>query len=408
MSISNIPSIFSVNEESSSATFTLKNDHLQATFGNNGFLKAIILQGRSVPVSLEFVKYGVKNHRETSGAYLFLPDKAAVPVSSGLSGITVVQGNLMSTVSVQLKNVLHTVKIKNSPGIDGIGIDIANFVDITAERNFEFAMRLTTGIKNDNIFYTDLNGFQVIKRTRYSKLPLQANYYPVASQAFIQDQEHRLTLLTAQPLGGSSLESGQLEIMMDRRLNQDDNRGVGQGVLDNLLTPNIFRLIVEPRVIAKESSISHEVPAAYPSLSVHTGLFSILYPLYMLIPTSKIGPIKTTWNAGGSLPCDVHLVNLRTMLDVAGPNTFANHNEAGSATSLILHRLGFDCGFKSPGMTCATNGGKVRLADLFPNMFSEQVHQMSLSMMYEGVDMTKSYTLSLLPMELYAFRLTRS
>ena len=37
---------------------------------------------------------------------------------------------------------------------------------------------------------------------------------------FLQDETSRLTLVSRQPLGGSSLKSGQLEIMMDRRLMQ--------------------------------------------------------------------------------------------------------------------------------------------------------------------------------------------
>ena len=52
----------------------------------------------------------------------------------------------------------------------------------------------------------------MIKRIRYSKLPLQANYYPVPSQAFIEDFDSRLSILSAQPLGGASLHEGQLEV----------------------------------------------------------------------------------------------------------------------------------------------------------------------------------------------------
>ena len=74
-------------------------------------------------------------------------------------------------------------------------------------------MRLSTGLASGDEFFTDLNGFQMIKRTRrLEKLPLQANYYPVASMAYIQDQSSRLTLVTKQPLGGSSLSEGQVEL----------------------------------------------------------------------------------------------------------------------------------------------------------------------------------------------------
>ena len=41
--------------------------------------------------------------------------------------------------------------------------------------------------------------------------------------------------------------AGELEVVLDRRLQQDDNRGLGQGVTDNKLTANLFQLLLEER-----------------------------------------------------------------------------------------------------------------------------------------------------------------
>jgi hypothetical protein len=46
--------------------------------------------------------------------------------------------------------------------IDCNDVEIQNLVDIRKEMNYELSMRVTTEVKNNNIFYTDLNGFQVI------------------------------------------------------------------------------------------------------------------------------------------------------------------------------------------------------------------------------------------------------
>lgn len=40
-------------------------------------------------------------------------------------------------------------------------IEIQNLVDIKNEHNFEIAMKLSTSIRNEQTFYTDLNGLQV-------------------------------------------------------------------------------------------------------------------------------------------------------------------------------------------------------------------------------------------------------
>lgn len=45
--------------------------------------------------------------------------------------------------------------------MDGLSIDITTMVDIRDQTNKELAMRLVTDIQSGDVFYTDLNGFQV-------------------------------------------------------------------------------------------------------------------------------------------------------------------------------------------------------------------------------------------------------
>lgn len=237
-----------------------------------------------------------------------------------------------------------------------------------------------------------------------AKLPLQANFYPMTSMLYLQDSSARLSLLTAQSLGAASLKSGQLEVIMDRRLNQDDNRGLGQGVLDNKITANSFRLLLEKRISVEENEAT--APYSYPSILSHMSYMYLNHPLISMAVSQHLdgasvvpySPLKA------SFPCDMHLVNLRAI---------QSKEEGGAASeqaALILHRKGFDCGFtnRNTGLLCTSTRGKIDLEKLLTDLKVKSITPVSLSLMYTLSSESRPQEISLKAMEIRTYRLELS
>uniref|UniRef100_A0A8C7DXU8 mannosyl-oligosaccharide 1,3-1,6-alpha-mannosidase n=1 Tax=Oncorhynchus kisutch TaxID=8019 RepID=A0A8C7DXU8_ONCKI len=351
--------------------------------------------GSEHQIKVEFAWYGTTSNRDKSGAYLFLPDGEAKMYSPARSPvIRITKGSVFSEITTTFDHVTHTLRLYNVQGVEGQAVEICNLVDIRREFNHEIAMRLASDVDSKDRFFTDLNGFQIQPRRTMAKLPLQANFYPMTSMAYIQDPGTRLTLLTAQSLGSASLVSGQLEVIMDRRLNQDDNRGLGQGVLDNKVTPSTFRLLLEKR---KPS------PLSYPSLLSHVSSLYLNHPLISMAVSTEAQSLSLSafTPLASSLPCDIHLVNLRSIQskvnDGGGPSDEA---------ALILHRKGFDCAFsnRNTGLLCATTQGKIHTEKLFSELRFQSIIPVSLTLMHTTEGGSSKEEIRLKPMEISTYR----
>uniref|UniRef100_A0A183BP52 Alpha-mannosidase n=1 Tax=Globodera pallida TaxID=36090 RepID=A0A183BP52_GLOPA len=233
-------------------TVSIQNAHLHASFdASSGLLKSIRhTPNAEIAVELSFVHYGARTHDPTrkdlggdsrSGAYLFLPDGPAKPLAVEENTFLVVSGPIRQYVYVKGPvdiGIRHQIVLD----VDAQHLAILNLVNLATESgtdrgnrlqngrvtNFELAMRLRVlSMRQDN-FFTDLNGFQMIRRRRQPQLPLQAHFYPMPGAAFVEDTDIRLSLLGRQALGVASLEQGEMQVMLDRRLAQDDDRGLGQ------------------------------------------------------------------------------------------------------------------------------------------------------------------------------------
>ncbi|OON15421.1 hypothetical protein X801_08778, partial [Opisthorchis viverrini] len=86
------------------------------------------------------------------------------------------------------------------------------------------------------------SGRQLIRRIRTKNLhdPIASNYYPVINRILIKGAGETspespplaLAVYTDRPQGGSSLEQGQLELMVHRRLVRDDGLGVNEALME--------------------------------------------------------------------------------------------------------------------------------------------------------------------------------
>ncbi|GIY94718.1 alpha-mannosidase 2 [Caerostris extrusa] len=378
--------------------FTIKSDYITAYFnGTNGLLKKItsVNVDAELDLQIKFLKYGTKTKgKDKSGAYLFLPDSDAKEVDYNSPEVIILEGPLMSEVIVMLKEVEHHIILKNSPGFDGAGIEIYNLINIATETNKELIMRFITNLTNEKQeFYTDLNGLQAL----FKKVPLQGNVYPVTTMAYFEDNSTRFTFLTSHSLGAACLQPGWFEVFLDRRLNQDDNRGLQQGITDNKETPVYFRILLEQRSLHFKNLPFQEV-SRYPSLLAHQASLALLHPVFVLVRLDK--------------DAEPNIVFYATLPTISGTLFLPSNSSA-----LFLHRLGFDCNFKTWGhsqhrmeldvLAELCESFLVSVANLFPNLFGSSVEEVSLSLMYTGSKFSRDAQIQLPPMEIVTLRLSQ-
>lgn len=91
----------------------------------------------------------------------------------------------------------------------------------------EIITRFDSDIQSNNIFYTDSNGREMLRRQRNHRdtwkldlqEPISGNYYPVTAKIAIEDDNKRLAILNDRAQGGSSLMDGSIEIMVSISIN---------------------------------------------------------------------------------------------------------------------------------------------------------------------------------------------
>ncbi|KAJ4714169.1 Alpha-mannosidase [Melia azedarach] len=194
--------------------------------------------GLDVPVQQSFLWYGSMVGSQSSGAYIFRPNGSPPTIVSRSVPINVIRGTLVDEVHQQFNSWIYQVTrlykdkehaeveytIGPIPTEDSVGKEVIS--------------RMTANMVTEKVFYTDSNGRDFLKRVRDYRAdwtlsvsePVAGNYYPLNLGIFTTDKKSEFSVLVDRATGGASIEDGQLEIMLHRRMLADDGRGVGEAL----------------------------------------------------------------------------------------------------------------------------------------------------------------------------------
>ncbi|KAK7113101.1 lysosomal alpha-mannosidase-like [Littorina saxatilis] len=334
------------------ADVVLKNEYISVAFdGKTGALKNMtnLEKKVSMDITQSFSFYnGVKGNNsqpefQASGAYIFRPNGTSVPITMDNSypKLTTkayfVQGELVQEVYQQfLPWLTQTVKLYSQQRFVQFQWTVGP-IPIDDNLGKEVVSVFKTSLSNKGTFYTDANGREVLKRQLNHREtwplnntePVAGNFYPVNSRIYIQDEAKKVqfTVLTDRSEGGSSLRDGEVELMVHRRLLNDDSLGVGEPLNETgsdgkgLIVRGIHYVMLEPMASAAAG---------------HRDLGERLFmppALSLSQPTDRQSHLgaKNTWSGvREALPDNVHLLTLQ-QYPSAGP--------APSETQPFLLRL---------------------------------------------------------------------
>ncbi|XP_032775635.1 lysosomal alpha-mannosidase isoform X2 [Strigops habroptila] len=227
----------------------IHNEHLRVLFDPlTGHLKEIqnLAKNISLPVFQSFYWYnasvGNEESSQASGAYIFRPNSSEpIPVSGSKQiSTSLVKNALVQELHQNFSSWCSQV-VRLHAGQPYVELEwTVGPIPVEDGWGKEIISRFQTPLRTEGRFYTDSNGRQILERRRDYRPtwnlsqtePVAGNYYPVTSRIFIKDKKIQLTVLTDRSQGGSSISDGSLELMVHRRLLYDDNRGVGEPLVE--------------------------------------------------------------------------------------------------------------------------------------------------------------------------------
>ena len=190
------------------------------------------------------------------GAYIFTPNTEYPIISRINPNVTqVFIGNLsINIIHININQSYSIISIFYDPFF--IKLDTISFPFYNTNYNYLilFQCNINNSIlinnKKENIFYTENNGMDTIKRItnfrpNYNITDgeiISSNFYPIVGSISIKDSLRKLTIFNDRPQSASSIREGEIMIIYNRQSTQDDQRGMGERLYENESLSRYFKI----------------------------------------------------------------------------------------------------------------------------------------------------------------------
>ncbi|GAB1602915.1 lysosomal alpha-mannosidase-like [Argonauta hians] len=407
--------------------FEIRNNKICVSFNNEtGRMQKFTNLKSQISIDLDqdylfYIGYPGNNsdtQNQASNNYIFRPLKNIpnnvnfhMPVKS-----FIVKGALVQEVHQQYSSwITQIIRLYKSSDFVEVEWTIGP-IPIKDHQGKEVIVSYHSNLTTNNIFYTDSNGRQILKRKlNYrptwnfkNSEPVAGNYYPVNTKIFLKDvnKDIQFSVLTDRSQGGSSLRSGHIELMLHRRLLYDDGRGVGEALNETgpdgqgLIARGKHYLYLDTKL---KSTNFHRQKAV--SVFLHPVLaFSEL----QMSNQEWKSKFKTEWSAlKQSLPINVNILTLQQW----GKNTllirlehFFEKNEGIFSKPVTISLKELFAHFKVITVEELVLGANMKLSDLHRLKWNTK----EKSKDYNNHFKKQGFTITLSPMEIKTLAVTIS
>ncbi|XP_029036014.2 lysosomal alpha-mannosidase isoform X2 [Osmia bicornis bicornis] len=236
----------SIQEDGLSDTSFIGNEFYNVSVNDQGQIVLDWKKQKDMSLTQSFHYYeGMEGNNEiaqnrSSGAYIFRPKGISSKNFVQPTSFKIYKGPVVQEIHQVVDDYVSQV-IRVYTGKEYVEFNwLVGPIPVTDKIGKEIITKYTSNLNSSGEFYTDANGREMLKRKRNNRSTwdleleeeISGNYYPVTSKISLRDKAKylKLSVLTDRAEGGTSMQDGEIELMLHRRLLRDDAFGVGEAL----------------------------------------------------------------------------------------------------------------------------------------------------------------------------------